>query len=77
MMHRPHTRLRNTPFARTIPRSRPMVKLIKTSVSRPTMVVSELEAMARAPFTSVLRMASSQSSVERRSWRYRLISMMA
>ncbi len=36
------TKLNNTPFAKTNPKSLPIVKLIKTSASNPTMVVTEL-----------------------------------
>ena len=35
-------KLNNTPFAKTKPKSRPMVKLINTNAISPTIVVTEL-----------------------------------
>ena len=41
-----HIKLNKTPFARTNPKSRPIVKLINTNAKSPTIVVTELLDMA-------------------------------
>ena len=55
-----HTRLQMTPFASTMPRSAPILKLMKTSASRPTNVVSELEVIAENAPATARRMAASR-----------------
>ena len=51
----------STPFARTKPKSMPILKLINTSASNPTMVVIALLAMEEKAFRSAVVMACVRS----------------
>ena len=70
------SRLQRTPLASTMPRSRPILKLMNTSISRPTKVVKALLVMVEKAFTRAFFMACLRSAVQRTSWRYRFIRMM-
>ena len=68
--------LRNTPFASTMPRSMPILKLMNTSISRPTTVVIPLETTDGKAFTTAVFMEAMISSFFARSCLNRLLRMM-
>ncbi len=70
------TRLMNTPFASTTPKSGPILKLMNTSTSSPTTVVTELLVIAPKALSRAFFMASSGRESSVFSWLYRLISIM-
>ena len=57
-----HSRLRSTPLASTMPRSMPILKRMNTSISKPTIVVTELPVIEPKAAMSARVMALSRSS---------------
>ena len=57
-----HSRLNSTPLASTMPRSMPILKRMNTSISRPTIVVTELPVIEPKAAVSARVMALSRSS---------------
>ena len=56
-----HSRLHSTPLASTMPRSMPILKRMNTSISRPTIVVTELPVIEPNAAVSARVMAASRS----------------